>query len=584
MVFILLLIGFLSLSSVSADDLAGCDCDLNVISDNSDEYSIDSIDSVGSVDSIKSNLASVDSNEYLDESNEANLDESGNGMNDEDSNSVETDVSNFASDEKSAELVNRINNAQDNEIIYIEPGTYKIHNITLARNITLQGMGYNQVVIDGEYLSSIFLIHDKDVYVNFYNLTIIHGLTENFGGGICIETGNAYVDNCIFINNTALNDTNGGAISNYGNEDYRSYLFVNNSLFMGNHADHDGGAITTCYAKSDVYNSVFVNNSAHRDGGAIRVSVFGVGFFQGCDFRYNHADEWAGAIYSWSGTSTVDRCIIMNNTAGTNGGALMVSGNVTVTNNAIINNSADETGGSFYIQQPMYDAATVMVVNNNIITNNTAPLGQEVFIKWNDTHNLFPNFNKNYWGDENPYDSDIIDPNNVTNKSRPDNKLADSSLFETLNWGLWERYSEMIDAYLGINSENDDVKKDNDTNVKLNDSDSDSGKLNFNTNESGSSKLRFNNSSDGSNDGSNKDSNGGLLNGPLSGKFNSSGSSNKENSNSTYVSPSSHNNKMVELIEGEPISLKSFDMKYLVVLTIVLLTFFAGLLKRRERN
>ncbi|WP_155930830.1 hypothetical protein [Methanobrevibacter oralis] len=36
----------------------------------------------------------------------------------------------------------------------------------------------------------------------------------------------------------------------------RSYLFVNNSLFINNHADHDGGAITTCYASSEIYNCV----------------------------------------------------------------------------------------------------------------------------------------------------------------------------------------------------------------------------------------------------------------------------------------------------------------------------------------
>ena len=62
----------------------------------------------------------------------------------------------------------------------------------------------------------------------------------------------------------------------------RSYLFVNNSLFINNHADHDGGAITTCYASSEIYNCVFINNSAHRDGGAIRVSVYGKSYVSDC--------------------------------------------------------------------------------------------------------------------------------------------------------------------------------------------------------------------------------------------------------------------------------------------------------------
>lgn len=556
MVFILLLIGFLTVSSVSADDLSNLD-----ISDF--DLSEDKIVSDISVDnsfvyggSIKSsNLKSSDLKDDLDGLN-SNL------------YSNSKDIS----DERSAELVSRINNAQDNDIILIEPGTYKIHNVTLAKNITLQGKGYNEVIFDGEYLSSIFLINSLEVYANFYNLTFIHGLSENFGGGICIETGNAEVNNCVFINNSALNVTNGGAISNYGNEDYRSYLLINNSVFIGNHADHDGGAVTTCYARSDIYNSVFMNNSARRDGGAIRVSVFGYGFVQDCVFMYNHADEWAGAYYSWAGNSSVDRCIFMNNTAGTNGGAIMISGSANVTNNIIVNNTADLTGGSFYIQQPMFNATTIINVNNNIITNNTAPLGKEIYYKWNATHFLFPDFNKNYWEDENPADSSIIDPDNVTSKSRPKTKIALPNLFETLRFDLLGTYSDIIDDYFGNN------KNDN---------------ANANHNDSGSvnkSKYKEYNKLNGSNgffkfNNSQTNLENGLGNNQLS-KLSKNGalSNSREDYNSTYVSPSSDVHKMVELIEENPISLKTFDMRYFIVLAIVLLTFFVGLLKRRDRN
>ena len=98
-----------------------------------------------------------------------------------------------------------------------------------------------------------------------------------------------------------------------------------------------------------------INNSAHRDGGAIRVSVFGFGEVQDCIFMFNHADEWGGAYYSWSGESDIKRCIFLNNTAGTNGGAVMVSRNINLQESIIMNNVGNETGGSFYIQQPMYN-------------------------------------------------------------------------------------------------------------------------------------------------------------------------------------------------------------------------------------
>ena len=362
--------------------------------------------------------------------------------------------SSIINDQQSSNLEEKINNAKSNDEILLNPGVYKVHNIQIDKNITIKGNGNpNDVIIDGEKKSSIFLIRNPNVHVTFKNLTFINGLTDNFGGAISIETGNVYVDNCIFINNTALENTNAGAISNYGTAEHKSYLFVNNSLFLNNHADHDGGAITTCYANSDIYNSVFINNSAVRDGGAIRVSLYGYGNVQDCIFMFNHADEWGGAYYSWSGESNVKRCIFMNNTAGTNGGAVMVSGNINIEDSIIVNNNGGETGGSFYIQQPMYNAKTIINVHNNIITNNTSPYGKEIFIKWQDAYNLYTRFDDNDWGDEDPNDSSINDPNNVTSRSKV-SKTIKSNLYSRLNVDLLNRYMDLLGDFFTEDSFN----------------------------------------------------------------------------------------------------------------------------------
>ena len=489
------------------------------------------------------------------------------------------------SDTSSQELINRIETANNGDTILIEPGIYKVHGINITKNISLQGNGNpRNIVIDGEELSTIFFIRNINITAKFNNLTFINGKTNNFGGGICIETGKVYVDNCIFMNNSALNVTNGGAISNYGNETDRSYLFVNNSLFIGNYANHDGGAVTTCYASSDIYNSVFINNSAHRDGGAIRVSVYGYGNVKDCIFMYNHADEWAGAYYSWAGNSSIDRCIFINNTAGTNGGAVMVSGSLNLTNSIIVNNTADETGGSFYIQQPMFNATTVINVHDNIITNNTSPYGKEVFVKWNDTKYLFPKFNDNNWGDEDPTDSSVVDPNNVSKRIKPSRTNQNMGLFDLLDFSLLNRYSDILQDYYGrdyedhfgrFNSNDDGLKfEDNKT-----DADNSIGKMDKGA-KSSSLKDSLNNQSQLSND---------LSNNPLNqskelwNARSASGLIKSDNMNSTYVSESSNNRKMVELFEDEPISQKSFDIRYILVLTIVLLIFFVGLLRKRDR-
>lgn len=342
-------------------------------------------------------------------------------------------------------MIKELSEAKNNDVILLEKGTYKISDFEITKNLTIKGKGKPlDVIIDGEQKSSIFLIRNDSLHITFKNLTFINANTDGFGGAISMETGHVYVDNCYFINNTA--GVNAGGISNYGNETHRGYLLLKNSFFMNNHAGHDGGAVTTCFADSYIYNCVFINNSAHRDGGAIRVSVSGYGNVEDCIFMFNHADEWGGAYYSWSGESHINRCIFMNNTAGTNGGAIMISGNINLENSIITNNNGGETGGSFYIQQPMYDAKTVMNIHNNIITNNSSPYGQEIFIKWKDIKSLYTKFDDNDWGDKNPNDPSVIDPDHVTTRSHVSSTIK-SNLFSVLNLNLLDKYYDLINDF-----------------------------------------------------------------------------------------------------------------------------------------
>ncbi len=396
----------------------------------------------------------------------------------------------------SSDLENQIINANDGDEIIINPGTYRLHNVTISKNMTIQGNGNPEdIIIDGEQISSILLIRSDAVHVTLKNITFINALTDGFGGAISMETGHVYVDNCNFINNTA--GVNAGGISNYGTEEQPGYLLVNNSLFVNNHAEHDGGAVTTCYATSHIYNSVFIANSAHRDGGAVRVSVFGYATVEDCIFMFNHADEWGGAYYSWASNSIINRCIFLNNTGGTNGGAVMVSGNITLTNSILVNNTADETGGSFYIQQPMFEALTVIDVHDNLITNNTSPLGKEIYIKWRQTNLLFTKFNGNDWGDEDPTDSDIIDPDKVTSRSKV-TSTKKSNLLDELNLDLLNRYSNTLrdyfpDNYFGDDSSNQETNPNNNENNNQQTSPSNNNNIKSNSSNSINDNVNSNN-------------------------------------------------------------------------------------------
>lgn len=479
-----------------------------------------------------------------------------------------------------SDLENRIINADNNDEILIEPGTYKIHNIKITKNITLQGNGNpRDIIIDGEQKSSIFLIKSPDVYVTFKNITFINGLTHNFGGVISIETGNVYVDECIFINNTALNDTNAGAISNYGTKKNRAYLFVNNSIFINNHADHDGGAITTCYADSEIYNCVFINNSAHRDGGAIRVSVFGYGNVENCIFMFNHADEWGGAYYSWSGESNIEKCIFMNNTAGTNGGAVMVSGNINLENSIIVNNDGGETGGSFYIQQPMYDTKTVINVHDNLITNNTSPYGKEIFIKWWDSYNLYTQFDNNDWGDEDPNDPSVIDPNKVTPRSKVSSTI-ESNLFSVLNLDLLTKYNDLIgnyfkeDSFDKLKQQFDDAKntmQDNSMTDNINDNTINNNQNNNNQKDTNSQNMQNNINRNSTSDRLSTDSNINSLN--RNSNSTSAPMSNSDSNNQIAVGNSKvagEQKDAYELNKHHSVSKESsLDIKYFILALII---------------
>ena len=197
---------------------------------------------------------------------------------------------------------------------------------------------------------------------------------------------------------------------------------------------------------------------------------------------YNHADEWGGAYYSWASNSKLDRCIFLNNTAGTNGGAVMVSGNITLTNSIIVNNTSNETGGSFYIQNPMFNALTVIDIHNNLITNNTSPLGKEIYINWEKPQLLFTKFNNNDWGDEDPTDSSVIDPDKVTSRSKV-TSTTKSNLLSELNLNLLNRYSDILEDYFPQNYFDSD---DKDTSQPKNDEKKEPAHIdtNINTNQS----------------------------------------------------------------------------------------------------
>ena len=136
----------------------------------------------------------------------------------------------------------------------------------------------------------------------------------------------------------------GGAISNEG------LVRISNSVFNGNYADYQGGAV---YSEGElqVRDSTFDRNYAGY-GGAVQIS--GVGLIDSVDFTNNEAQFGGGAIDIGlvdTSTAVYPEVAILNSRFSGNiagwGGALLAEGALSITGSAFSRNEADD-GGAFY--------------------------------------------------------------------------------------------------------------------------------------------------------------------------------------------------------------------------------------------
>ncbi len=249
-----------------------------------------------------------------------------------------------------------------------------------------------------------------------------------YGGGGAIyndaidaenDAGSLNVSNSIFAGNSA---GQGGAISSTGNDinssssDKFGSLTINNSVFNDNslvstnNIQSDGGAICSNTEPCTVTNSVFTGNAADYQGGAIYAGPLGIltvtknnfsdnkatddggailddGIklnVNNCIFTSNSASA-AGAIYN-TGTSTVTGSTFTSNKA-TYGGAAYNFGNLIVTDSTFNINSAYSLGGA------IVNVGTAVVKFNRIVGNTAKTYGNAIY-----NENGKVNATLNWWG------------------------------------------------------------------------------------------------------------------------------------------------------------------------------------------
>lgn len=205
------------------------------------------------------------------------------------------------------------------------------------------------------------------------------------GGAIGLEYGNLEIANgAQFINNesTSAGATHGGgAIIVWHDPEHpnmHSTLTLNNSIFQGNQAIHNGGAIAVfdTGATTTINGGQFTGNQvAKQFGGAIYNT--GTMNIDGATFSGNRADVqgYGGAIFNANGLLTVNNATFDSNSAAWDGGA--ISGTTSYLNKNSLPADWDlgewsvENVRKYWEQKNGFDAQNKIIVNDSTFNNNT---------------------------------------------------------------------------------------------------------------------------------------------------------------------------------------------------------------------
>lgn len=207
----------------------------------------------------------------------------------------------------------------------------------------------------------------KSYKVSLKNCTFMDNSAE-FGGAIYVNGGELEIDNCMFINNYAIQYGGAIAIENANKVKIRQSKFINDcSLYDA------GGAIYIIDSTLNAENLTISNCSALL-GGAIGSlsSDLDLNHIQAND---NIAAYDGGAIYQIYGETSIKNSHFKDNHAN-NGGALFLDDitKTVVINNNFTNNTALNCAGALYSL-----ANSKMKIENNTFENNGAQINNDTY-------------------------------------------------------------------------------------------------------------------------------------------------------------------------------------------------------------
>jgi predicted outer membrane repeat protein len=225
--------------------------------------------------------------------------------------------------------------------------------LEISTSITITGPGSAALALSGGEAVRIFRITGGSVSIS--GLTITHGkVVDDYGGGILHWQGSLTLDD-VTVESGPSGYGFGGGIANYSGS-----LTITNSRLAYNTANNAGGGLMNYFGAGLSMTNVQVDhNQALVDAGG------------GLDIRGPSTGQPTGTV-------TLDKLSVSNNSAFDSGGGIASDDSMTINDSLVADNSAPGYGGGGLL---IYDSGTgsqpvtVSMTNSTIAGNSAGSLG-----------------------------------------------------------------------------------------------------------------------------------------------------------------------------------------------------------------
>ncbi|MFH1467982.1 MAG: right-handed parallel beta-helix repeat-containing protein [Pseudomonadota bacterium] len=219
-----------------------------------------------------------------------------------------------------ASIQDAIDDADDDDVLQVCPGTYRENLAVYAKRLTLVSMeGPEVTIVDGGGATTLAVTQVGGAGLSVQGFTLQGGVAEQYGGGIACSQSTLGLQDDIVTGNAAPNGA--GMVAS------ACVLSLMSNVFSGNVATTTGGGAYLSGCEGQVVGNTFSGNSANLGGGlAVQGDDLTVAEneFRANEALFNGAETAFGAGMYLAGSSPVSENEFIENVSEDDGGGIYV--------------------------------------------------------------------------------------------------------------------------------------------------------------------------------------------------------------------------------------------------------------------